>query len=73
VEKSRQIKCRGKGIVICPADKPIYGGNVLTFESTSRGTKLGLYAAGGFYRRALKQFSSDTPVTGYTASAANSG
>jgi hypothetical protein len=27
-------KCRGKGIVICPADKPIYGRNVLTCESS---------------------------------------
>jgi hypothetical protein len=27
-------KCRGKGIVICPADTPIYGRNVLTCESS---------------------------------------
>ena len=27
-------KCRGKGIIICPADKPIYGRNVLTCESS---------------------------------------
>jgi len=28
-------KCRGKGIMICPADKPIYGRNVPTRESIS--------------------------------------
>ena len=28
-------KCRGKGIMICPADKLIYGWNVLTCESSS--------------------------------------
>ena len=27
-------KCRGKDIMICPADKPIYGRNVLTCESS---------------------------------------
>jgi hypothetical protein len=27
-------KCRGKGIMICPADTPIYGRNVLTCESS---------------------------------------
>jgi hypothetical protein len=27
-------KCRGKSIMICPADKPIYGRNVLTCESS---------------------------------------
>jgi len=27
-------KCREKGIVICPADKPIYGRNFLTCESS---------------------------------------
>jgi len=27
-------KCRGKGIMICPADKPVYGRNVLTCESS---------------------------------------
>ena len=27
-------KCRGKGIMTCPADKPIYGRNVLTCESS---------------------------------------
>jgi hypothetical protein len=26
-------KCKGKGIMICPADKPIYGRNVLTCET----------------------------------------
>ena len=67
-------KCRGKGIMICPADKPIYGRNVLTCESSlyfQRETKLGLYAAGGYSRRNSPQYSSDTPKTGYTASATN--
>lgn len=27
-------KCRGKGIMICPADKPIYGRSILTCESS---------------------------------------
>jgi len=27
-------KCRGKGIMVCPADKPIYGRNILTCESS---------------------------------------
>jgi len=27
-------KCRGKGIMICPADKPVYGRNIITCESS---------------------------------------
>jgi hypothetical protein len=67
-------KWRGKGIMICPADKPIYGRNVLTCESSLyfQTDEKRPYAAGEYYRRTLPQYSSDTPMTGYTASEANS-
>jgi len=67
-------KCRGKGNVISPADKHIYGKNVLTCESSLyfQRDEAGPLCTGGFNRRTSPQYLSDTLMPGYTASVANS-
>jgi hypothetical protein len=67
-------ECGGKGVTICPADKPVYGMNVLTCESSLYFQRDGARTVQpeDITEELRPNIRPTLPLTGYIASATNS-